>query len=296
MGLKKRRVLILTLLVASFCHLTVQAQTITEKEFQAIRQVALNIPEKCAPGECLIIGVGRSPTPFIAYLQALSENYAFNLPLTAFRHFPDSAPVQSLVHNFEDQSRLLPLSPALEVKLFRHFADMIPLEIVGKMKAIVMVDQSDTGLSLLAAASYYRKFLNQKNLAVDMRVVGIGNHDDQAKLLRNSETLQFQARFIGADELSVGRSKTLSSNLVVEHYDDFSQFGEFKIEKHNSPQRGSGKYESLKADLNKWNALDAESSQLKGSVNRPSLFEKLRAQILKAFRCDAALKSKAIEN
>ena len=68
-------------------------------EYQEIKKISKQIMEDCPPKSCVVIGVGRSPSPILAFLEQYEEGYAHPLPLSNFRHNPHEDVYKSMKKN-----------------------------------------------------------------------------------------------------------------------------------------------------------------------------------------------------
>lgn len=132
----------------------------------------------CGPG-CLMVGLGRSPTPIIAQAQ-IQGQYAISMPLSDFRPLPgfneNSAQAPKFPEPY-DSPQLAPmfheLSAAEEALLFKHFDGFIGSRLNG-LTRILLVDFSQSGASLYATQAYLEKWLSQKANAPELKSLSIG--------------------------------------------------------------------------------------------------------------------------
>ncbi len=89
------------------------------------------------------VGIGRSPTPIIAYFQSISNELATNFPISNFRYHPSSRAGELTENN--------------EKYLNRYFRDKLGF-LSGQEKEIVFIDFSVSGQSLISLKYYYDKF------------------------------------------------------------------------------------------------------------------------------------------
>ncbi len=47
---------------------------ISDQELRTIKSVSYSLEELCPQTTCVLLGIGRSPTPFLAYLETEEEN------------------------------------------------------------------------------------------------------------------------------------------------------------------------------------------------------------------------------
>ena len=70
------------LAVASWSDAFANPQLISPEEYKGIRDVTLEILKRCPPSECLYVGIGRSPTPIISFLQNVPHAIAVTVPFS----------------------------------------------------------------------------------------------------------------------------------------------------------------------------------------------------------------------
>src|SRR5580704_10283981 len=122
-----------------------------KNEFETLTAIGNDITAECPKKTCVVIGIGRSPTPIIAYLQAHDQTSALNLPLSDFKK--------------------IGLSEDLERRLFDHFDKFLDPQtyLLGKDKIIVL-DFALRGHSIISAAYYIRKYLDQQLNSPDTKL------------------------------------------------------------------------------------------------------------------------------
>lgn len=127
--------------------------TVTQFEYQQLKRLALAIMDKVSTSwPVVFIGVGRSPTPLMAFLECyLGRAFVINLPLSGFRH---NYPMENISLLRE------PLGDEQEKTLLLHFQRFIPIEKV-RNSHVVAIDFIDSGASLVAATHYIRHYLRR---------------------------------------------------------------------------------------------------------------------------------------
>lgn len=209
---------------------------LSEEVVQSIVTVSHIIQSICPPKDCLIVGIGRSPTPFAAYWQLKSEGYFWNIPLSNFRN--------GLEEGVESKKDLINV-------LFDHFQKYLPLESEMNNRSVVVLDFSMSGRSLVHATFYMREYFRIKAIrSGTIKALAILGPDsfydsgfhpdiDQAILFEDYQNKLFQ-------------------NLRGQKFDKFAEFGVLnfaKIDKTVSllePKRQSGLgYQKLKSEFQK---------------------------------------------
>jgi hypothetical protein len=197
------------------------ATEITEDEFFEIKGISENLLKLCPPESCVLIGVGTSPTPFMAYLHGLGLNsYAKTVPISDFR--------------FGANSNGRPkLASALEEKLYEHFDHFLPKAEELKEKSVLVFDYAASGESLVTARNYLQSYLSK-------RAEGKGRISPSVKtaaivyknLIRD---LPFSLNYLIC--LDSSEKEFVISKLSTKQYTKFSEFGQFNIQ--HSPEADS---------------------------------------------------------
>lgn len=118
-----------------------------------IKPVALSLRKRFASPNTIFVGVGRSPTPIMAYLQGLSK---FDPHINAI-NVPFSRQLKNV--RFFEQSK---------EQIHLHFSRYFPLRDIEKDTLFVLVDYADTGRTLrefaLALALYLEGRVNSARI------------------------------------------------------------------------------------------------------------------------------------
>lgn len=176
-----------------------------------IKLVSNRIQEFCPVDQCVVVGVGRSPTPFIAQLKIRHENYAWNLPLSSFRFKMND------VNDFNILTR-----EELE-ELNQHFDTYLPTEAERRGRNILLVDFAASGLSLVAAKNYLNRYF-------DLRFEK--NPADRPELEAFAITTQSTGPSLEPSLklfCVVERGSLLGAALTTQKFDEFAEFGSFNI-------------------------------------------------------------------
>lgn len=203
-------------------------------EYERIRDISLFVANK---PNVFVIGVGRSPTPFIAFLQEYRPNSAVNLPLSQFR-YPTGT---ELSH--ED-----------ERKLYQHLDRFIPSEQELEGKEIVLLDYAVSGESLLSFTRYFQKYLSNRNRHNTITPVALVKDTYRIlPVMQKGQQHDISIRIIKMGPHEVGR------NLDVERYDSLSEYGSFNVRNDDSSRlKKNGAYMSLKQEIRGYIQSDDE--------------------------------------
>lgn len=213
---------------APFPPLCAAAPTValSENTYREIRSVSQRVLELCPPATCLLIGLGRSPTPIIADLQLREEGYAFNLPLSAFRNHPQGDKI-SLPPALEQLEPMIqPLSPQAQADFFRHLARFTPGKTVRRNRRIMVLDYSQSGLSLFAFQSYLRRYLaSAGGVPPEVGVIALSPKN---RLERVSEvSAVFDVK--GLEIIVRDSASSLMTYLRNQVFDDLSEFPSHEV-------------------------------------------------------------------
>ena len=121
--------------------LDLEEEHLIENNYEEIRLLAYRLLSEFPPPRHLYVGVGRSPTPLIAFLQAIDRKVAINFPLSAFRYTEEQIDMD------EENVRIF----------YKHFENFFgPYR--GKGKVIVFIDYFLSGATLFSVQKYYQNF------------------------------------------------------------------------------------------------------------------------------------------
>lgn len=130
--------------------------TLSETSFKEIAYYSEKIREICPQDDCVVIGVGRSPTPFVSFLQITedSKRSAFSLPLSQFRLSKQG------------------ISQEQRVKLYQYFDSFLP-ELSPNISTVALVDFTNSGESLLSAHSALEDYFDHKNVKLNIKSIAL---------------------------------------------------------------------------------------------------------------------------
>lgn len=187
-------------------------------EFLSIQNAAKNILKSFPKDEYAYIGVGRSPTPVIAYLQTESNVLAKNLPLSDFRF---NIPRLS-------GRPYLPLKDFEIIDLFKHFDQFLPnqVEMNGKTK-MLLIDFIFTGSTLVSAAVHVDMYLKnrQRNLTFDLFGMGFKGIGLEMKLKENLRCPFFQQIHF----FEISYTDPFLEKMFYKKYSGYAQYPRFSF-------------------------------------------------------------------
>lgn len=225
-----------------FFENTLHAQKITAPEFEHISYVAQNLLKHYPPSEYIIIGVGRSPSAIISYLEITNPGSAYHLPLSDFRPKPGELEETGMIS-----------------KLFSHFDQFIPLSHLQSGKKIVLLDYSSMGYSLVSVDHYLEKYLHQKGLKSKIQLVAMATHERADFVMETFHRYNIKSGkiIIVLDGVSnTNPTEKFSFNLRHQGYDLYAPYTRFSPhlptnEGNNILQKNS-EHKRFKRELNRW--------------------------------------------
>ena len=214
-----------------------------------IVKVSKEIKKICNPDDCILIGIGRSPTPLIAHLQNKYHDYAWSMPLSNFR-YSDKEPIKE--KDYE--------------KLFSHFSHFLPnLRAVHKRR-IMLLDYTLSGLSLESTKLYVTKFYKQlgKN--------AISPAPSIQSLALAAEGFNSPNRRSRVDQvIVVSTDSQLEKGFMKQEFDSCAPYGKFDITVDPLPwvHIENPSYGTFKASLKHYSRVGVcpNLNSLKGSLN-----------------------------
>jgi|GEM_PF-3969888 len=200
-----------------------------ERDFASIEEVSQTLLSLCPKDRCVIVGIGRSPTPFLAYLETMTEHYVYNIPLTAFRYGISQDP----------------LDAEHREKLYRHFSTFLPDALSLNGPSIMLLDFASTqggGESALATARYLETYLGiyfRENPPQVKIAIVKANH--------KMEQVPYRINYIFRFEKEALLIHSLSDNI----YKKYAPYGEFNImnDEHIRSRRQQPGFLELKRKL-----------------------------------------------
>lgn len=163
---------------------------ISDSEFAAVRNIGSQIIEKYSNNDFVYVGIGRSPTPFMALFQAMGLESIVNLPLSAMRSHPSTGVFQMLT-NYSSKFDMA-LTWSQRKRLFKHFHEFLPAPESLQGKKILLIDVATSGASLISAFEYVSLYYKSIAADVDVRALAIveaGTYSEHSPLLKQHSRL-----------------------------------------------------------------------------------------------------------
>lgn len=135
-------------------------------EFEGTQELAEEILRLFPPSNYFYIGLGRSPTPIIAYLFQRNrdarqieglDRLVMNLPLSGFRPRLRTFFSHSNPHKLDE-----PLSKPQHEELQRHFARLLPSASQLGSRSILVIDYTQSARALIAATEHLQEYFNSQ--------------------------------------------------------------------------------------------------------------------------------------
>lgn len=210
--------LLLVVSLSSFASITAaKGVSLTKREFRQIRNLAQEIQSRFPPDQYFVLGIGRSPTPLLAYFSITSPGYAGQLPLSDFGTYRlqlkknESIPRTSLTAG---QERLL----------FQHFDNFIPSEVDLRGRKLVTIDYANRGDTTISSYEYLAKYLRIRGRPKQSTLV-IASDD-------GPENLKKSFRGEGLTNVTVivvRQTLLLAKRIHDEAYKNFSEYGRYFV-------------------------------------------------------------------
>lgn len=160
------------IVLLSFLVSAVSFAEIGKNEFENIKSVSESILSKYPKNEYVYVGLDRSPTPIIAYLQTEDGTLVRNLPLSGIS---DTQPIgeTSILPVRDGSTRLKDPGASQRAAVFARFEEFIPKdsELQGRSK-ILLIDfvreGSGAGIPLVFTQKWLQSYLEDRRVQVEM--------------------------------------------------------------------------------------------------------------------------------
>ncbi|MFE8950537.1 hypothetical protein [Streptomyces sp. NPDC007856] len=129
---------------------------------EASVELSSRITEEFPPEQYFYLGLGRSPVPVVAALQA-SGHDADSIPLSSFRAGP--ADRRSILSETFDRRGFAPLTPQQQDLLYAHFDEFV-LPHTRHDKSILLIDYSQSALSLFSAQHHLDEYFRARGIDI----------------------------------------------------------------------------------------------------------------------------------
>jgi hypothetical protein len=180
------------------------------QDFGAIEKVAAQVTELCPPADCFYIGVGRSPTPIVAMLQAkLGNSSAINLPLSSMEGFANGSTMRG-------SDAPVTLAKTEIERLNLHFDHFVPSESVLKGRRIMLVDFASTGESLNNTRTQLNNYLSANHRSTQVEAAAIPENEISINNLKSMKINVLKA------------DSRLTERLIGHQYKNLAEYEKFE--------------------------------------------------------------------
>jgi hypothetical protein len=238
------------LLITSSCS-TIQRQPsgllsnsdkfLNPKRLDTILDVTAKILEYCPPQDCVVVGIGRSPTPFTAVIEAINNDVML-IPLSNFRY--------ALIHDDSTDEYIPFLNKKERDRLYDHFDKYIINDQKLAGRKVKLLDFSISGRSIFGAQTYIDNYFTTNNRTIDISSLLICDdttllHEDKVKKfddkaivrgIQNYTLLPIEPQHSSnapTFEQLMGQKplpkRSLYDVLIDQSFDDYSPFSKFEV-------------------------------------------------------------------
>ncbi|MEO7164419.1 MAG: hypothetical protein ABI041_15970 [Bdellovibrionia bacterium] len=195
-----------------------------KQEYEAIRDTSLEITQKFA--DSYYLGVGRSPTPIIAFLQNyLGNDRASNLPISSFKALAQGLPPSIIDDMWASKKAMYaPLTHDEELRLFRHFDRFFPKEADIKGKKILLIDYAYDGGSIIAAWQALENYLKSRDRHHKLEVLALSAKARRLLIERVEKWGHSNLNFI-----EFHQDHIFYKNLFSQKYEKFAEYPSFIV-------------------------------------------------------------------
>lgn len=233
---------------------------VTHAEYEQIRELCAQIMAKYPPDEYLYVGLGRSPTPLIAYFQEfLGKNHALHLPIGGL--------------NYTDAEDLWN-KPSTRSLVVKHFDAFFPKPHVIKGRKLLVLDYASSGRSLQQSRKLLKNYFEVKRRTPTLRFLGLygaphaptTRPPPEIRELRDEEFERAQRAWIVDQpmnyrvppELADGSvdllpaPEMLAKKMNLSLYEDYAEYRGHTFDGWPLDPTPRAKYQTLRGTLKKW--------------------------------------------
>ena len=139
---------------------SVVQRILTQEEFDQVQELARDIMRTYPPDRYHYLGLGKSPTAVMAFLQEYGSRAnisATNMPLSKFGHS-----VSSMSRAESKVAEGAPLNAEQRQRLWDHFDRFVPTVSDLEGKDILLIDLVQSGKSLVATQRHLEQYLSER--------------------------------------------------------------------------------------------------------------------------------------
>jgi hypothetical protein len=204
----------------------------SKEEYETIRDTSLEITQKFT--NYYYLGVGRSPTPIIAFLQNyLGHEHASNLPLSNFRAISQGKPPSISDDLWGTKGKLYaPVTHDEELRLFRHFDIFFPKDPEIQNKKVLLIDYVTYGGSIIAAKQALRSYLKARGRNCKLEILVLSQRNRRLLIEEIEKWAHSKLNFI-----EFKSDNKLVQRFFNEHYDSLAEYPTFIVRPNRSGQK-----------------------------------------------------------
>lgn len=218
------------------------AAVFSDRLLSEVISVSQQIRARCRPPECIVIGVGRSPAPFIADLSDQAPGSAFSIPISDFRHNPEAP--DHWKYPFRS-------APNGVVSLFNQNLDrFLPQAVAsGQVRHVVLVDYLENGRSLYAFQRYFERYLSEHGRQVQIDTIGITTPDNHREIAQYSREYKVAMPFL----IDLVQDANLERFIYNSHTELFAEYQGNRLYLEKIPEKNP-RYEILRREIREYRA------------------------------------------
>lgn len=269
----------LTLLSLLFClnlafgqNVQIGNATLTPQEYSAIRSLSEKILQKFPEPNTVFVGVGRSPTPVIAYMQTMGHN-AVNLPLGGVNQLKITNAAQ--VHD-------------LSFQLKGHFDQFLKPQFSqgGATPRFVVIDYVSSGKSMAITNQLFENYLKEACPNCTYKMMAFGPDDAVANVKKFSTAMGLNP-LNKAEMKSISLTKDASLRAIPEVFqgevlDQAAEYESYEVHKEDKLVKNQrGGYDKLKSWMQKFQGTGG-TKIAKSPINTPPMALKSSDTVCKA--------------
>ena len=164
-------------------------------QYTQIRDASLELLRRFDPSKHTFIGLGRSPTTIVAFLQnlGLGAERALNIPASGMRkRNPDSAAWD------------------------QHLAQFFPLKALTSARDVVVFDRTSSGSSLIQAQQLLSDFLTRRGSGATVKLLAFSSHARHPELASHPQ--------IGPNRINIDEATT-PELYEMNRYSHWAEYG-----------------------------------------------------------------------
>jgi hypothetical protein len=206
----------------------------TDLFYDQLNVIAEAILAQCPPENCIFIGIGGSPTPFLAYFEVKIPGYAWNVPLS----------VKAL--------KELVLDDSILAHLDQYFPKVHPTHptVQKDIKKVMLFDYVYTGQSARIIMNIFRDYIKRRLPGTELNFLFITAHENEKNIPAGANALsapsdsliisvlhdtQLKRIYRPYPNFDPTKARSISSGLNPKFFELVE-----KMRKHSSSQTGMG--------------------------------------------------------